>query len=320
MLKYLGSTEETQPDVSNPSPSDGWIDLLSPTREEEEQIERVLGIDVPTHDDIRSIEPSSRLYRDGEAVFAAAQIVIRGDSDKPRTTSVAFVLKGETLLTVRYEESRVFDLFSAECERTPANAVSGPTALVGLLEAIVDRTSELLETVGGAVDDLPDRIHPQADGTRRRRDIDELQTVLAEIQLLHRRTAKARESLVSLGRMIGFLMAQPEFKGAEVRSRAKSIARDIVSLSDHASFVAQNIQFVLDAALGMVGVEQNAIVKFFSVVAVVLLPPSLIAGIYGMNFEIMPELTWDFGYPLAIGLMIASAILPYLWCRRRGWL
>lgn len=320
MLRRFGATDKTTGDGEYPEQVESWIDLVSPSRDEETEVERLLGIDIPAHHEIRSIEPSSRLFRDGEAVFAAAQILSRGDSPKPGTISVAFILKDQRLVTVRYEENRVFDLFAAECERTSEAVRSGAHLVIGLLEAIVDRTAELLETVGDAVDDLPDRIHPAADGSAKRKDVAELQTVLAEIQLLQRRTAKSRESLVSLGRMIGFLLSQPELKAQDVRARARSVARDIVSLSDHASFVAQNIHFVLNAALGIVGIEQNAIVKFFSIVAVVLLPPTLMTGIYGMNFEVMPELTWSLGYPLAIFAMLASAVLPYLWCRRRGWL
>ncbi|MCB1876311.1 MAG: magnesium transporter CorA family protein [Chromatiales bacterium] len=320
MLRYFGQSSEPTQITLAEELVHGWIDLLSPSCDEEHEVEQLLNIDIPTHHDIKSIEPSSRLYREGDAVFAAAQVVIRGDSPKPRTMSVAFILREQALLTVRYEDSTVFDLFAAECERTPGTARSGVRGLIGLLEAIVDRTSELLETVGEAVDDLPERLHPVADGAGKRKDVAELQTVFAEIQVLHRRTAKVRESLVSLGRMVGFLITQPELNEPEVRLRAKSITRDILALSDHASFVAQNVQFVLDAALGLVGIEQNAIVKFFSIVAVVLLPPTLIAAIYGMNFKIMPELTWPFGYPLAILAMISSAVLPYFWCRRRGWL
>lgn len=136
----------------------------------------------------------------------------------------------------------------------------------------------------------------------------------------YRPSAKIGESLVSHGRMIGYLMVQPEFAMPVLRERAQSVAHDVSSLADHASYVAQNIQFLLDAALGVVGVEQNVIVKFFSVVAVVLLPPTLVAAIYGMNFDIMPELQWRSGCPLALMVMLASAILPNLWVRRRGWL
>ena len=160
----------------------------------------------------------------------------------------------------------------------------------------------------------------QKNSPPKRRTVAELEAVLAEIQLLHRRVAKVRESLVSLGRMTGYLLTQSEYDDAEFRERAKSTSRDIISVTDHATFVAQNIQFILDTLLGLISVEQNAIVKFFSIVAVVLLPPTLIAAIYGMNFEVMPELTWRWGYPSALAAMLASAVLPYLWCRKRGWL
>lgn len=297
-----------------------WFDLISPSRDEEAEIEAALGIDVPTREDIGGINPSSRLHREGDVVFAAARVITGGDTARPDTSSVAFLLRAGALLTVHYEDIRVFDVFASECLRAPRTVRSGLEVLVGLLEAIVDRNAELLETVGDAVDDLPGRIHPEGDQSYKRREAAELRALLAEIQLLQRRTAKVRESLVSLGHMIRFLLAQPEMRGGSVRARAESVAGDIASLSDHASFVTQNIQFVLDAALGLVGVEQNAIVKFFSIVAVVLLPPTLVAGIYGMNFHVMPELDWRWGYPFAILLMLASAILPYLWCRARGWL
>jgi magnesium transporter len=161
---------------------------------------------------------------------------------------------------------------------------------------------------------------PAEDQPSKRRTVAELEAVLTEVQRLHRRVAKVREGLVSPGRMTGYLLTQSEFDDPEFRECGRSMSRDIISVTDHATFVAQNIQFVLDTLLGVISVEQNAIVKFFSIVAVVLLPPTLIAAIYGMNFETMPELTWTWGYPAALGAMLASAVLPYLWCRKRGWL
>lgn len=262
---------------------------------------------------------TSRLYRDNGAICMAAQVVVRGDTDLPHTASIAFILKDDALLTIRYQESRTFDIFARECERSGMMG-SGAAVLIGLIEAVVDRTSEILERTGEKADDLPVKVLPGGKDPSRRRAAAELETILADIHRLHRSVAKVRESLVSLGRMIGFMLAQSDIKDQEIRSRAKSVARDIVSLSDHATFVGQNIQFVLDALLGLISVEQNAIVKFFSIVAVVLLPPTLIAAIYGMNFEVMPELGWIWGYPVALIAMLVSAVFPYLWCRRRGWL
>lgn len=296
-----------------------WLDLVSPSAEEESEVETELGIDIPTRDEIGRYEPSSRLYRESGALFMAAQIVIRGDTPLPETTSVAFILKNETLVTVRYEQSRTFDLVVEELRRSEAGQ-SNLIALIGLLEALVDRTSELLEGAADATDDMALSVFPAEGHPSRRRTAAELEAVLREIQRLHRRVAKVRESLVSLGRLTGYLLAQAEIEDTAFRARARSTSRDIVSLTDHATFVSQNVQFVLDALLGLISVEQNAIVKAFSIVAVVLLPPTLIAAIYGMNFETMPELTWTFGYPAALAVMLASAVLPYIWCRKRGWL
>lgn len=296
-----------------------WFDLVSPTEEEERWLETELGIDIPTLDDIRKYEPSSRLYRESGAIFMAAQIMVKGDTPLPQTTSVAFMLKNDALVTVRYEQSRTFDLLATELQRSETSQ-SNVMALIELVEALVDRTSELLENAADAADDMAVSVFPAGEHPSQRRTAAELEAVLSEIQRLHRRVAKGRESLVSLGRMTGYLLAQADIKDSAFRARAKSTSRDIVSVTDHATFVAQNIQFVLDALLGLISVEQNAIVKFFSIVAVVLLPPTLIAAIYGMNFEIMPELTWTWGYPAALILMLASSVLPYLWCRKRGWL
>lgn len=296
-----------------------WLDLVSPSATEEAEVEGALEIDVPTQDDIRKNEPSSRLYREDGGTFMAAQIVTVGEAPLPQTSTVAFILKGENLVTVRYAQSRAFDLCASEIQRSDYRLTSS-SALVGLIEALVDRTSELLEGAATAADEMALSALPAKEQPPKRRTVAELEAVLAEIQLLHRRVAKVRESLVSLGRMTGYLLTQSEYDDAEFRERAKSTSRDIISVTDHATFVAQNIQFILDTLLGLISVEQNAIVKFFSIVAVVLLPPTLIAAIYGMNFEVMPELTWRWGYPSALAAMLASAVLPYLWCRKRGWL
>jgi len=296
-----------------------WLDLVSPTSEEEANVEDNLGIDVPTQEDIAKNEPSSRFYREDGATFMAAQIVVHSETQLPQTSSVAVILKHDTLVTVRYENSRAFDLCFSEIQRSESKPTS-TSALIGLIEALVDRTAELLEGAANAADDMALSSVPLEEEASKRRTVAELETVLAEVQRLHRRVAKVRESLVSLGRMTGYLLNQSEFEDPEFRERAQSMSRDIMSVTDHATFVAQNIQFVLDTLLGVISVEQNAVVKFFSIVAVVLLPPTLIAAIYGMNFETMPELTWTWGYPAALAAMLASAVLPYLWCRKRGWL
>ena len=149
----------------------------------------------------------------------------------------------------------------------------------------------------------------------------DFQKLIARIGRAGDLATKARESLVSIGRLLAFAIQASQARGRKGSgSRLKTVGRDVASLSDHASFLNQKINFMLDATLGMINIEQNAIIKIFSVAAVVFLPPTLIASIYGMNFTDMPELGLPFGYPLALALMVVSAILPYWYFKRRGWL
>ncbi len=296
-----------------------WIDLLAPTPDEEREMEALLGIDLPTREDLQSIEPSSRLYEEDGALFMTANVVCKTEGHRAETTEVAFVLVKEKLVTIRYGEPKAFTLFASKAERHPDVCRTGMSTLVNLLEAIVDRTAEILEKTDDEVDAVPDAVFSRADN--KRRTTAELEQALAKISVLQRRTAKVRESLVSLGRAIGFLLAAGDVGvDAELRARAKSVSRDIASLSDHSSYISSNIAFLLDATLGLINIEQNAIIKFFSIVAVVLLPPTLVGTIYGMNFEFMPELHWALGYPFALGLMVVSGVVPYVWFRRLGWL
>jgi len=147
-----------------------------------------------------------------------------------------------------------------------------------------------------------------------------LEDILLQIGTAQGVLANARESLSSLSRMLSFLaFSLPDYDRSEAQ-HLKTVARDVSSLSDHAAFMSSNVTFLLDAALGLINIEQNAIIKIFSVAAVIFLPPTLVGTVYGMNFEHMPELKWLFGYPMSLGLMVVSAILPYLWFKRKGWL
>ncbi len=144
---------------------------------------------------------------------------------------------------------------------------------------------------------------------------------LREVAAQHRLVALARDSLSSLGRLLTFLYTVPDTQADhDMKELSRTISRDVQSLSEHAAFISGNIAFLLDASLGLINVEQNAIIKIFSIASVVFLPPTLVASLYGMNFRVMPELDWTFGYPFAIVLMVVSAIIPYLFFRWKGWL
>jgi magnesium transporter len=199
---------------------------------------------------------------------------------------------------------------------------TGELVMLGLLEAIIDRIADALELVGNTVDAISRDVfrNKASNVTKKTRD---LRSLIECIGSKGDNLTLIRESLISIIRLVTYHAALDtgnQKPSKEGRQRVKLIQRDASSLGDHAAFLSNKINFLLDATLGLINLEQNQIIKIFSVAAVVFLPPTLIASIYGMNFEHMPELKWLLGYPWAIGLMIGSAILPYVCFKRRGWL
>lgn len=290
-----------------------WIDLLKPDRAEELAVEAALGVDLPTPAEMAALEPSSRFYQERGATFMTARLLAHSHDDAPFATPVTFVLTGGRLVTLRYEELRAFKVFSGRAAATGEAQGSGG-ALLGLIEALVERLARILDDNSARVEHASSAIFDRP----RAGDFRPTLTGLAQAQSLN---ALACDSLVSLGRVLSFAALAPEIAatvGGE--ARLASLQHDVQSLTEHAGRQAGRVTFLLDAALGLINIEQNSIIKFFSVVAVVFMPPTLIASIYGMNFRVMPELGWAMGYPMAIGLMLVAAILPVLWFRYRGWL
>lgn len=295
-----------------------WIDLIQPTPQEDAYVEGLVGIQVPTRDDLKDIEPSSRLYVEKDSVFMTASLVWRADGKDPQLTDVAFILAGNRLITVRYAEPKSFQLFIAGLGRLPESARDGATLLAKLLETIADRTAEILEQTVDRVDALSTDIFRDRG---KRRPPQFLEAKLTDIAEYHRLISKVRDSLGSLARLLTFLMNVPLINQDKSDDNlCRTVARDVDSLSEHASYIAGNIAFLLDASLGLINVEQNAIIKIFSIASVVFLPPTLVASIYGMNFQFMPELGLHLGYPLALLAMLMSAILPFFFFRWKGWL
>lgn len=295
-----------------------WIDLANPTSGEDKLIERLVGIAVPTREEMQEIEVSSRLYVENGARYMTATLMCQSDTAMPKTTAVTFILAGHRLITVRYDEPKPFAIIRHKLGRTCAPGINGESVLMDLLDAVIDRAADILERIGTDIDDVS---HDIFDPDRSRA----AQFYNAVLQTIGRKgdlTSKVRESLVSLGRMVLFLANEAEGMRwpKEQRAVLKIMQRDVGSLSDHASYLTNKITFLLDAMLGVVSIEQNNIIKIFSVVAVVLMPPTLIASIYGMNFKQMPELEWVHGYPYALGLMVVAAIVPYIFFKWRKWL
>jgi magnesium transporter len=297
-----------------------WIDLYQPTPAEVRTAETYLGASLPTQEETQEIEFSSRFYAEDGATFMTATLLTGIDQGKPVLTPFTFIVAGNRIATLRYEEFRAFRQFLARSARSGVNCSNPPAVFLGLIEAIVDRTADVLERISGDVDRINQEVFNRRGSFNRRGR--RLEVTIGDIGLQGDLAAKARESLASLERLVQYAgVALPSgFGKGGNRNRLKLVARDIRSLEDHVSFLSNKINFLLDATLGLISVEQNEVIRILTVAATVLFPPMLIGTVYGMNFKDMPELDWTFGYPLAIILMIVSAILPYLYFKRRGWL
>ena len=297
-----------------------WLDLLNPTPEEDAFVEKQLGISIPTRAEMREIEVSNRLYQENGAYYMTAFIVYNLDAPTPSTSTLTFILAGNRVVTVRYAEPKAFPFFLSRVEKEALPCSTAAAIIVGLLETIVHRQADLVERIQDEVERTAQGIFEIKGGqqTRNRR----LDLLLKAIGKEGDITSRAQESAVSLDRVMTFFAnAVRERKDdARILQRIDTVHRDIASLMEHMRSLTTRIIFLLDATLGMINIEQNQIIKIFSVLAVVLLPPTLVGTVYGMNFKHMPELDWFLGYPWALGLMVVSAVLPFAYFRRRGWL
>ena len=295
-----------------------WIDLLNPTAEEETALEAKLGVDIPTREEMLRLEVSGRLYREEDAIVMTATLPARTDSDDLLMSPVAFVVVGGKLITVRYHEPRVFKTFPQRAGQSNLGCVNGEAVLIALLEATVDRMTDILERAEEEVDAISRAIFRSDQQRAASRDM------MNTLQLIGRKgdlCSNIQVAVLSLERVTGFLsqVLADRADGKDLRRRVRTLEHYLDSLSDHASFASQKVTFLLDATLGMINIEQSNIIKIFSIAAGVFLPPTLIASIYGMNFTFMPELKWQYGYLFAGVLMLASAVLPFWYFKRRGW-
>ena len=299
-----------------------WIDLEEPTHAEEQLVERCIKVGVPTQSELAEIEPSSRLYENNGTLYMTASVLIGVVDDRPATTPIGFVLAGNRLVTIRYGTPKPIRAFVDHVRREPELARDAPTVLIRLLDAIIDRLADELEALGVEIEEISSLV-VAPDIKVRRIPAARLTALLTRIGRAQTLLAKIRYSAVSTIRMLSFLGGSNrvnESSNEELRHHLSSLTMDVSSLSEHATFLSDNLIFLLDASLGLISVEQNAAMKLFSWAALIFLPPTLIAGIFGMNFKFMPELDWPHGYPIALALILGSAVLPILYLKRRGWI
>jgi magnesium transporter len=308
-----------------------WIDLLEPTDEERTQVELATKLRLPTRDSIQEIEHSSRAFVEGRALYLSTPVLEGTDCVNDALAAVGFVLLPERLITLRFARVVAFDRTAGEHTKGDEAASSegrpaehGPSeAFLKVLELVVDLAADALEHANADLErisrsafhnDRPSR-HKPAHASRA------LHEALRKLGRMANGISRIRDTLLGIRRITTFVLdAGEEHRPAAAVPRLEALRADIDSLSDYHHHLSGKVQFLLDATLGFINIQQNDIVKALTIVSVVGVPPVLIAGIYGMNFKAMPELTWALGYPFALALIVVSSLLPIIWFRWRDWI
>lgn len=292
-----------------------WIDLLQPTSEELRTVERQYAIEMPTKDEMREIEATSRLYCEDGGRFMTACVLSRVETDEPEIAEITFILKGKQLITIRHTDTSTFHTFPTSLMRSPS-PFNRDLVFVGLLEALVDRQADVLERFGTDLDAISKKIfrahHRRTAKNEEDPDTDDLREALEELGRVGDLIGRQRDALVTLLRLISYGGCETKCTDPhETLYKALHPAtRDVQSLSEYASFLSNKINFMLDAVLGLINIEQNEIFKIFTILSLVFLPPTLIASIFGMNFASMPLLQSGWGFWISIALMVCAAVLP----------
>lgn len=298
-----------------------WVDLENPSTADIARVEAMVGVALPTRQQMEEIESSSRFYQDDEALFMTAMLVRVVESGQPAISPVTFILRKNRLVTIRFEGPRAFGIVAARVQRAHASCQSGGDVMFELLNTAVDRTADIQEVVASRLEEIARTIFET--GVRDRRGDPDVHDAIKSIGRLGILTLRIQDSLMSLERMTVFLSHHLTVGGLneEVdRAKIDTLLRDVRSLTEHADALDSKANFLLDATLGLVSLHQNQIAKIFSVMAVLFLPPTLIASAYGMNFVDMPALDWSLGFPFSLILMVSSALASWAVFRWRRWL
>jgi magnesium transporter len=308
-----------------------WIDCYQPTREEETLLENALGIEIPTRQEMLEIEVSNRLYEEGAVYTMTATMIGKADSQTPESGPVTFILTPNHLITLRYGEYMPFRTFISDFQKNPAAYATPDRVFSGIIDKITERLADILEKVGFEIEVLSADIFkrqslntqppiPHTKQSKKATNVN-LRELLNRTGFAGSIDNKARESIVSFQRLLSFMNTTRTARFCpESIEQIQTAARDLQSLSEHSHFISDKIAFLLDATLGLINIEQNDIIRIFSIGAVMFMPPTLVASLYGMNFQHIPELTWQHGYEYALLLMLLSTLIPLLFFKKKGWL
>ena len=301
-----------------------WIELADPTDEEKEFVRKATGLVVPSQQQLREVESSSRLRRDRNALYLSLPLVFRDAIRRPRVTPVGFLLTESRLVTVRFEDLKAFDTCRSRLREGEVRHPSAAGVFAALLEAIVDRLADVLEEVGEDLDDASDEVFRRdPDGTQGRRPKiqgQRLRVMLRRVGRQRQFLSKIRATLLGIARAVPFVEEEARhWLPDAIQRRLETVRQDVVSLDEFEVHLSDKVQFLLDADLGLINIEQNDTFRVLTVVSVVGIPPTLIASMYGMNFKNMPEYGWTYGYAWGLGLILLSALVPLIWFRVKGW-
>lgn len=287
-----------------------WIDLIEPDAAELERVGRAAGISLPSREDMEEIELSSRLYRENGTDFLTLVLPALGEGEHHHTAPVAFVLGEHVLVTIRYHDPRPFRTFPARSARSSYGVATPQDILFGLLDATIDRLADILELTDGRIEAVSRQLFDNAAQV----DSAALRVAVAALGKAGTLVSDVRNSLVTVERAITFLDRDRDGAAQSKRMHRslKVLSSDATSLSEHANFLTQKLGLIMDAAFNLTNIRQNTTAEVFSLVAVLFLPPTLLASIFGMNFEWMPWLAWDFGFWAALLAMALSSALSYL--------
>jgi magnesium transporter len=309
------------PKASGLGPRAVWIDLLDPTEAERSEVERATGLRAPTRAALSEIESSSRLRTEDGVLYLSTPFLALGDGCLAALTPVGLVLTPAALLTVRFEELPAFRAVSTSCE--VAAHLTAEEVFLRILEVVVDQSADRLEEAAASLEAISHAtFRAERSGWGRRLNSNKLQrAALRSVGEMGERVSKIRDSLLGLGRIAGFVAETADARFVpDGHGRLAAVRADLASLNDYQGHLLGKVQFLLDATLGFINIEQNDIVKALTIASVVGVPPVLVAGIYGMNFKFMPEYGWSLGYPYALGLMLVTGLLPLAWFKWRGWM
>ena len=297
-----------------------WIDLMHPTNEERASVEGGYGLKLPSREELSQVELSSRLAERNGVLFLSMPTVSHMSGLDQAQSPLGFVLSKQLLVTIRYAHLQAFETVAERRSKDGGHSSSIDT-FAALVDGMLELSADLIEQISAELDSVSRTIFSKLGKQKHvTQSNDALRRVLIGVGIAGERLSRIRDSVLGLQRIVPFVAgAEQDWIPANIRARLKTTQNDLSSLAEYETHLSNKVQFLLDAVLGFINTKQNDIFKVLTVISIVGIPPTLVASIYGMNFKNMPELSWAWGYPYGLVLIVLSAILPIVWFKWRRW-